>query len=257
MKRYLIIGLLSILLLTACGKQSDNNVVDTTSHNYAVNTVKQIDPNASNTEDEQTIESTETTSISDNDIYEPLPDDYKYNTEDDPNAIYVVDFNTIVIDGKMIALPCSYDYLVETFGPLYEISNVGRYTTNTYVDGTEVGTQFDLYADTTTGQGTIQFTFTSTTETSINNMALTKCTLSAGNKDNDKIMSLAIPGHIKFGSTLKEIRDYYGKSTDSGSYSQNDGRDFYQIYKIENGRLILVGMDNGLHTVIIEYKEVS
>ena len=167
----------------------------------------------------------------------------------------VQDMNTISIDGKLIALPCDYSYLAEKFDGFYT-KQIQKYTTYVDVTGEEVGTEFEVYTNPTTGDGTIKFILKSKdgNESPITQMECVGFELEGGNYEGTKVFTCALPNWISFGSTIDEVYEYFGKDTERKSYSKDGGSEFMLIYELDDMSLKFIGYDSGVHTIRVEYK---
>lgn len=265
MKKFLVvvICLLTILSLSACNK--DDEVISTESPNYAINETRDpIEEDLDNIENisDDSIVSTEPV-IEEPTIDEPeitIKDasDQIYNVEFDEYASDIYDMSTISIDGKLIGFPCTYQYVTEIFGQLHTIeynSRVGD--TLKPIDETITAQYFDVYAIPTTGEGTIRFTFRSTSDnpSTITEMTCYEVMIRGGNTTGDKVMTFALPEFITFGSTLQDLLNVYGVENATHYESSNNAADYRVrfIFKDINQCYDFTGYDNGLYIAKINY----
>ena len=215
-------------------------------HNYATNETTEIEEIETDSTVINTEDSTENTSE------EPeLPADYIYNVVDDVNANRddLTDYN-FSIDGKLVTLPCSYDYIVDIFGTLYETQGMMEFDVNP-ADYTNI-TNASFYARPETGTGLIEFTFTSDEPTELSKCMCTAVNISGISYEDTPLMTIALPGNIHWGSTTEDIFNVYGKVTDSYECDERDN--FMIIYEKENGNtLSFFGSNGGLYQFSIEY----
>lgn len=262
MKRLLLIGLsvLTIMSITACGK-TEEETPTTENNNYAVNEVRDT---TEEDEDESEEEITQEQVVSENTTEESeeeippefIAKDQIYNVEDDVNARDIRDMNTISIDGNLIGFPLDYNYLTTIFNNLYTKGYVGVYENTFPIDLETKSTQFEVYADPKTGTGVICFTFTSIDgkETTIDKMVCNKVYLRGGNTKGDKVMTIALPQFIKFGSSYEELTSVFNWNP-SKAEVENGKTDFRLTYYSEDGtqKYEFVGYDGGLNMVTLTY----
>lgn len=258
MKKLLVLGLtlLMMLSLAACKKEEEPEEIYP-EHKYAENelveTTETEEPSEETTVAPTVEPTTETTT--EEEKYQIEFHDMIYNTSDDVHMNDVRDMNTISIDGKLIALPCDYSYLAEKFDGFYT-KQIQKYTTYIDITGEEVGTEFEIYTNPTTGDGTIKFILKSKdgNEVPITQMECVGFELEGGNYEGTKVFTCALPNWISFGSTIDEVYEYFGRDTDRKSYSKDGGSEFMLFYELEDMSLKFVGYDCGVHTIHVEYK---
>lgn len=259
MKKFLFIGIsiLTLSTLVACGKKTEPEVVPDDS-NYAINEtrdpVEEPDDDIPDIITEVPVEITEDES---NKIPESMiAHDQIYNISADKNALNIKDMNTISIDGKLVSFPCDYNYIIDKFGELYNVTTNGFTGTITMdpVDTSVTGTIFEVDAKPETGTGTITFKFISDdgSNKSITNMTCTGVTLQGGNIDGTKVMTLALPNNVTFGSGYKDITAFL----DDPSKGQTDKDSYRLLYNLydENRMFVFVGYNNGLNFIQLDYK---
>ena len=265
MKKLLVtcLVILTVVSLTACGKNKDetkisDGYVDNNGDVYANQEVKeQTETDATETdatEAEETTESTSTKTDKESNIAEPL--DMFYNVQQDPNALLVVDMNTVSIDGKLMAFPSDYKYVSEKFNNLYTIE-VQKYTKQIPVTGEEVGESFEVHTTPTTGSGDIVFLFKSNTDgqCKLSEMKCYGFQLQGGNNTKDPVFTMALPHLITFGSSYDAIIDEFG--IEGKEHTQDKDANYMIIYdsKDTTYKYKFVGYDSGLYLVRIEYEK--
>lgn len=253
MKKIFILGLslLMVVSMASCGKTEEPET--TSEHNYAENDIVNKpteETTTSNTEVEVIVieEPEEKTKPT---IEDPL--DMYYNVTDDPNMNSVLDMNTVSIDGKMVAFPCDYEYLVEKFGSFYTEST-GKYIIKTDIDETTRATSIDVKTEPTSGEGSIIFKFRSSdgTEKPITELTCIGFTLQAGSNYNEKLMTCALPNWISFGSSPDQIQEYFTEIPKNDSFVKSDS--FMLFYEYDMYDIRFVGYDGGLYNIDVTYK---
>lgn len=250
MRKFLLVSLITIttlLSLTACGKKEENSTEE--SSNYATNEVinSETDSEEETTNDTEVISTVESTTE-----YEVK--DEIYNTKDDAHVNDVKDINTISIDGNLIGFPCDYNYLSSIFTDLYMTGYVGKFNTTFDVDLETKDTEFTIYANPKTGEGTIRFLFKSD-DNKPKTIAEMKCYevyVVGGNTSGNKVMTVALPQNIKFGSTYENITNVFGKP--NKEETSNGKTDFRLKYVLENATYNFIGYDGGLYTIDLIYE---
>lgn len=255
MKKICMLGLslLMVVSMAACGKTEEPEI--TPKHNYAENDVvdkpKEEKVTTTSGNEVEVIVMDEPEEEAKPTIAEPL--DMYYNVTDDPNMNSVLDMTTVSIDGKMVAFPCNYDYLVEKFGSFYTES-VGKYIIKTDVDETTYATSIDVKTEPTSGEGSITFKFRSSdgTEKPITELTCVGFTLQAGSNYNEKLMTCALPNWISFGSSPEQIQEYFTEIPKNDSFVKTDS--FMLFYEYDEYDLRFVGYDGGLYSIDVTYK---
>lgn len=254
MKKYFVIGLaLLTTCLVGCSKSEPEESV-IIEENYAVNETKPADSKAEYNGEPEVPVTTEVKTEPATIPHEPRKK-YTFNTEEDINALDVKDMNTISIDGKMISFPCDYSDLKKEF-ELYQIaySRVGDIPMD--VNETDKNITFSIFATPTTGDGRIEFIFTSKNNESqtINDMICREVNLSVDSTDNEKLMTFALPNDIVFGSSYETIRDTYYYFD---MHEMNDTSDVWLLKTLSDEDYVITfhGNDRGLVMLNIRYKE--
>ncbi len=254
-KILLISGLvvLSSLCLTGCKKKSD--VSSTSERYYAKN-----DTSEQTTEepiDDTTTVTEEPSSTDDTEIENVDPLEYKYNVDDDSNSNENLSKDTISIDGKLISFPCEYTHLKDIFDKLYvseidSLSNEVKYTKFNEKDYSNID-GLDLIYKPTTGEGNVTFTLVSPdgNKTSIDKCICNEVNLSVSGISNKKLMTIALPNNIHFGSTVKDIKSYYGKVVTT--YNEYKNNSFVIEYTNDSNDYYFSGKSGGLSEVILKY----
>lgn len=253
MRKLILISLIFIISLVCVACNKDEKPIETSEGNYASNaTAESTEENETNdnltTIIESESETQETTTA-----FELYENKMLYNVEDDINKSEVVDFDTISVDGKLISMPCSYDYLHEKFGDFYTIVQSKYELSMQPIDVSSIGTSFIVNAKPTTGDGTIELYFYSTEPTTIDKMTCKGISVYGGNTTNEKLMTLALPNNITFGMSGPEIRDILGDSHKINSQNA-DNNDFCYQYFLDKYDIFIMGYDNGLYQFKITYK---
>lgn len=258
MKKFLLIGLLSIsmLSLAACGKDKEPEETKDDG-NYAINEVRDtVEEEEEETEAElvpvaPVVE--ETTETTEPEKY-VAPDEI-YNVAEDQYAADVRSLDTISIDSNLIGFPCSYSYVAERFD-LYTRQYIGGGLEKTVpIDDTLEDYTFEVEAIPKSGEGVIKFTFTSSNKTTITNMQCTKVTLLGGNTEGNTVMSLALPQFITFGSSYQDILDVFGIDNITHDESTKSGSEYRVRYLFEDQHILMemTGHDGGLYIVTLTY----
>ncbi len=253
-KLFLVMMLLVMMSIAiiSCGKEDTEETEE--SHNYAVNEVKDMTESEeletetdlwSQYTEESESETAETIVIAD-----PLP--MTFNTTVDANASYILDMNAISMDGHIIAFPCDFNYLRDIFGELYLVEYP---SSNSVLTGDEEGTYIDATFNPTTGYGVVTFKFKSPNDTTckLTDMICYGFEAFGGNNYNDPVMTIALPNNIMFGSSISEIRDYFGSVIENGSFNDKSG--FNSIYKTDICTVSFRGFNDRLNMISVDYSQ--
>lgn len=264
MKRYILlcISIAMILSLASCTKKEDEDTSSNEGHNYAVNPVADRDVLPSGGE---TIEGIveDSPNYIDKEQYEMLkeiygedfdPADYgfilkedtvsigeiehiehEFNIDEDINASKVTTLDEISIDGNLIKFPISFNDIVDNYEIYGDAQSHDWYENALY---TETAVKIK-----TSGAGSFNFIFSSESGKAVklSELMCKEITLYANDEYGEKLTSIALPGGIKFGSTFKDITDFYGKPIE---YESDDDENiapttFYIKYSInEDGNII-------------------
>ena len=243
--RKLVLILILILSLTACGKKEEP-IESTEDEGWAVNEVKE------RTRPEEVATSDVTTaSTAEPEITEPVVtypvDFYNYNVQDDINADIIDSMQTISIDGKLLDMPCTYSELAEQFELFIEEPN--KYG-STIIKPVETDEYYKITLNTTptTGKGVISFEFKTTLDgpQPLKDMKISKIFLDGGSLNNEELFTFSLPNNIHFGSTFKDVT---GKENTENKpnirYTDSNPNNPYNIY--------YSFVDYGLKTIEILY----
>lgn len=284
MRKYKILCILLLipLLLCSCGKKEEEETTEDTP--YAQNEVR----DQTTEEEEETTEEVTTTSEDDGgsassknpnlipssdgksyydssvkDITYDSEGDSKYNQEKNKLNNYDSKTNTctMLLEGHVLTLPCTYDDIVNNFGDLYtETWGVASATSSqVYVKDNlsayENVTSVDLTVTPKTGNGVILFTFTSSEPKPIQECLCTKVSL-YGIMDG-KLLEFSLEDNIHFGSSIDDVFEAYGKVPYGDNYTYEDSIDkFYVHYGADedNYSLEIYGLNGGVSKVVLEKK---
>ena len=251
MKKILIsiIALISIFSFSSCNNQDDTSVQEQTDH-YAVNETKARNNSDSIAEQSSNIidDSSTVSSMTMEEIYEYY--DLKrttFNVVKDVNADKVTNMKTISIDGKLITFPTNYETLKKSF-ELYT-EEYQKYVYEKPIDETVEQTVFEVHARPTTGEGTIIFMFTSDTPKKITEMTCKQVILTAVTKENEQLMTIALPDDIVFGCKYENVEN---KNNNHYESTKTEGWTF--VYDTEEYTVKYSGVDGGLYSINITYK---
>lgn len=245
-----MIALVTIISLTSCENKEESSSQENANY-YAVNSTKDRDKigEAQEQNSSRAETTTTTTTMSIEDIYKYY--DIKpntYNVTADVNEDKVVKINNISIDGKLISFPCDYKTLKDQFELYTEQYN--KYITEIPIDETAKQNLLEVHAKPTTGKGNIIFMFTSEEPTTIDKMTCKQVILTASNTNNDKLMTIALPNKIRFGSTYEDII----KNSDK-SYKSEQSSNWKYTESLEDEKCVIrySGVDGGLNSINITF----
>lgn len=181
---------------------------------------------------------------------------FNYNVDTDPNADKVTSIDIISIDGHLVSFPSNYATISKEFDLYivepgkYEDDQVKPNEENTY-------TNLELQATPKSGKGTIKFTFSAPGEEEVK-LSEMKCigvTLHGTSSKNEKLMTIALPNGVKFGSTYLEITDSMPYNITSHEMSE-DEQSWTIKYSTEDGNSLAYfdGVNGGLKDIKLIYK---
>lgn len=258
MKRYILLCVATAMILASCSNSDESSSTTEEQHNYAVNSVAEREVlNPDDFENPEDIPEHKTIT---KEAYEQLKEIYgedfdvaeyglkvegddsseqeaeprvpiEYHTEDDKNADKITSLSEISIDDKIVKLPVTYDKLVETFGD----SLSSEYSPETKASRISIDYTNDTLSN-------ASFVFTSDEATTVDKMKCSEIKLYSGYVTNDsKMMSIALLGNIHFGSSFKDIIDFFGKPAemDSDDEENENPTKFTLTYLInDNGEIV-------------------
>ena len=257
MKKYILLCIATAMILASCSNSDESSSTEE-QHNYAVNSVAEREVlNPDDFENPEDIPEHKTIT---KEAYEQLKEIYgddfdiseyglkvegddsseqeveprvpiEYHTEDDKNADKITSLSEISIDGKLVKFPVTYDALIETFGD--NLSS--EYSPETKATRISI--------DYTNGTlSSASFVFKSDEATTVDKMKCSEIKLYSGYVTNDsKMMSIALLGNIHFGSSFKDIIDYFGEPAkiDSNDEENENPTKFTLEYLIDNNEEIV------------------
>ena len=254
--------LVSTLFMSACSTANDSNEVSKNNNldnqNWAVNETKEnsddgrkVDTSGGMTETEVSEESVQESSDKQLTKEDLGVKPYTYNVEDDINANKVEDIYTVSIDGNLITFPCKYEDITKCFD-LYTIDTDMDEEIKVNPDLEAIGLSFELRATPKTGVGTIKFKFIPTEkDQKLKDMTCNEFTAIASDTENNKLMTIALPGNIKFGCTYSYLQDYYGKTGVSDHHANEQDQTWDIRVKKDDGGCITYfsAIDNKLNLI--------
>ena len=245
--KLLLIPIMFILLLTGCNKNEDSSTE--INNNYAKNEVATTE----DTEDAPVVITDATTESTTTEEW--TESENTYNVDEDINANNAEITNSnISIDGKMINFPCSYNDIKKLFGKLYVELPKDQLEE---VDESQLQSisNIQLRAIPETGTGIISFSFYSDNKTSIDKCICNEISVSGNTTEDTKLMTVALPGNIKFGSTADDIIKQFGKVYDE--YNNDDNGGFSILYKPDGtyNEYYFNGSNYGLDQFIFTYND--
>ena len=174
--------------------------------------------------------------------------DLIFNGKEDANSEnYLIDIDTISIDGHLIDLPATYN-------------DIARYYTfveaETYTPETEINGAVILTAKATTGVGEIKFTFSSEgTAKPLSQCICKELLVSSYNyyyepdgKPMQYNMTMSLVGNIKFGETYEDIQRKMPYTVDR---STADGKKWSLYFEKDGIEYSFTGANDGLVSVYI------
>lgn len=252
MKKSILVGLAMLVTLSFAACNDDENSTssgtDLEGKNWAVNDV--VEESSENLQAAQTnvnVKPTETTTTT----FE-LPEfkDYVYKSKDDPNVGKIDSFETISIDGKLISFRESYAEVEKKF-KLYQEQITPYGMSLVEVDKTYDVEYISVKTTAESGQGTVTLSFASKTGSpdKIDNLILSGIFMSGGNTEGKDVMTICLPGDVKFGDDMKTVSDnieLFGVDEEL-----QDDETTWSIFGTsdENIRVSLYGVDGGLKNI--------